>query len=304
MKVGEKNNASTDCLRSLRDFTTFQKIKVMFESAVTEVLPKVSFVESRNDSKQPDVITLSGGFSTGEARYRFEIKGDGTGTIFYSDYCSDSEDFAHECDFQTLCKEIEEAVKSEIELQGVCISSDSTQIEKIRQEVATERLEELFWEEINQTLEDPFFRSFEDESEWGKEFICQQGDTDELKSFLELCVLTERKIINPDDYLVIDSETDCEAAGLSDCSYYSERLAELVEIACGYFKPAGHSYDYNDGCYDRYSGYSMNCESITISLSDSAKIPPREKMLAMIELRKRLAAMKVETEKIEWLTSF
>ena len=276
----------------------------MSESAVTEVLPKGEFVESRNDSKQPDIITLSGGFSTGEARYKFVIKGDGTGTIFYSDYCSDSEDFAHECDLQNLGKEIEEAVESEIELNGESINHDNSELEKIRREATAEKLEEFFWEEINQTLEDPFFRSFDDESEWGEEFGCQRGNTAEFEAFLELCVLTERKISNPDDYLVIDSETDCEGSGLSDCSYYSERLAELVEIACGYYKPARHRYDYNDGCYDRYSGCSMNCESITISLGESAKTPPREKMLAMIELRKKLAAMEVETEKLERLTSF
>ena len=85
---------------------------------------------------------------------------------------------------------------------------------------------------------------------------------------------------------MIDSETDCEAAGLSDCSYWSERLGELVEIACKYFKPVGHRYDYNDGWNDRYSGHSMNCESLSISLKESALTPAREKMLGMIRLRK------------------
>ena len=276
----------------------------MFSSPVVETLPKISFVESRTGSDQLNVITLSGGFSTGEARYKFVINSDGTGTIFYSDYCSDSEDFAHEYDLQTLNREIEEAVKSEIELDGESINHDNSELERIRREAAEDKLEEFFWEEINQTLEDPFFRSFEDESEWSEAFSCQRGNTAEFEAFLELCVQTERKITNPDDYLVIDSETECEAAGLSDCSYYTERLAELVEIACGYFKPAGHHYDYNDGCYDRYSGYSMNCESITISLNESAKTPPREKILAMIELRKKLTAMEVENEKIERLTSY
>ena len=276
----------------------------MFESAVTEVLPKVRFVESLTDSKQPDVISFSGGFSTGDARYKFVIKGDGTGTIFYSDYCSDSEDFAHECDLQVLSKEIEEVVKSEIELNRGNINHDNSELEKIRQEAAAEKLEEFFWEEINQTLEDPFFRSFDDESEWGEEFSCQRGNTVELKSFLELCVLTERKIAAPDDYLVIDSETDCEASGLSDCSYYSERLAELVEIACAYFKPAGHRYDYNDGCYDRSSGYSMSSESVSVSLAEAARAPSREKMLANVLLREKLVQMEITAEKIERLTAF
>ena len=276
----------------------------MFESAVTEVLPKVSFVESRNDSKQPDVITLSGGFSTGEARYKFVVKGDGTGTIFYSDYCSDSEHFAHQCDLRTLSKEIEEAVKSEIELNGESLNHNNSELEKICWEAATEKFEEFFWEEINQTLEDPFFRSFEDESEWGEEFSCKRGNTAEFEAFLELCVLTERKITNPDDYLVIDTETECEAAGLSDCSYYSERLAELVEIACEYYEPTGYRYDYNDGCYDRSSGYSMSSESVSVSLSEAARAPAREKMLGMVRLKEKLAAMDVPAEKIEKLTAF
>ena len=96
-----------------------------------------------------------------------------------------------------------------------------------------------------------------------------------MEEFLELCVLTEREIKEPDDYLIIDSETDCEAAGLSDCSYWSERLGELVEIACKYYKPVGHRYDYNDGWADRYSGHSMNCELLTISLKESALTPTR-----------------------------
>ena len=276
----------------------------MFESTVTETLPKVRFVESLTDSKQPDVISFSGGFSTGDARYKFEIKGDGTGTIFYSDYCSDSEDFAHECDLQVLSKEIEEAVKSEIELNGQSLKQDNSELEKIRLEATTEKLEELFWEEINQTLEDPFFRSFDDESEWGEEFSCQRGNTAELKSFLELCVLTEREIAAPDDYLVIDSETDCETSGLSDCSYYSERLAELVEIACAYFKPAGHRYDYNDGCYDRSSGYSMSSESVSVSLAEAARVPTREKMIGMLRLKEKLVVMEAAAEKIKRLTDF
>ena len=105
------------------------------------------------------------------------------GTIFYSDYCSDSEDFAHECDLQNLSKEIEEAVESEIELQGESLNSDKAEIEKIRQDVTAEKLEEFFWEEINQTLEDPFFRSFGDESEWSKSLVAREEIPPNLKRF-------------------------------------------------------------------------------------------------------------------------
>ncbi len=77
-----------------------------------------------------------------------------------------------------------------------------------------------------------------------------------------------------------------------------------MDIACKYFKPSGFGYDYNDGCYDRYSGYSMSSESVSICLSDSSKTPARVKMLGMLKLKEKLFEMNVSTETIEKLTTF
>ncbi len=77
-----------------------------------------------------------------------------------------------------------------------------------------------------------------------------------------------------------------------------------MEIACEHFKPSGFRYDYNDGCYDRYSGYSMSSESVSVSLRESSNAPAREKMLGMIRLKEKLAAMEVLAETIEKLTAF
>ncbi|MDQ3042548.1 MAG: hypothetical protein M3R11_09280, partial [Acidobacteriota bacterium] len=157
---------------------------------------------------------------------------------------------------------------------------------------------------INPTLEDPFFRSFYDDGDWGEEFQTTRGTVDELLEFLKLCALTEREIPSPDDFLVVEAETEIDNACLSDCSYYTERLGELVEIACEYYKPSGFRYDYNDGCYDRQSGYCLESESISVSLAEAARAPSREKMLAMVQLREKLVQMKVEEEKIKQLTFF
>ena len=119
-----------------------------------------------------------------------------------------------------------------------------------------------------------------------------------------MSVLTEREIKDPDGYLIVEAETDFDTAGLIEGSYYTDRLGELAEIACEYYKPTGFQYDYNDGCYDRMSGYSMSSETISISLAEFIRVPSREKMLGMIDLRKKLVAMEVESEKLEWLTSF
>ena len=139
----------------------------MFESAMAETVPKTQLNESLTITTQSDLIILTGGFSTFDERYKFEIKSDSTGTIFYPDFGLDSEDFWHESDLAPLKQEIAEAVKSQIELQSEPVGLQDSEIENLRCEITADKLEEFFWEEINLTLEDPFFRSFDDESEWG-----------------------------------------------------------------------------------------------------------------------------------------
>lgn len=263
----------------------------MFDADVIANEQTTHLPETQNILKKPEVTTLKGSFSSCDNTYKFELKSDGSGMIFCPESFSD-EEFTHEIEVEKLALEIRESV------------SESSEFSNIADEIAPEKLEELFWEEINQTLEDPFFRSLDDESEWGEAVHCEYGDEGEFEEFLELCVLTEKQISNSDDYLIIYTETDCDAATISESSDYSGRLVELVEIACQYFKPVGHRYDYNDGYYDRYSGYSMSSESINISLKEFAKTPAREKMLGMIELRKKLTLMKVQNEKIARLTAF
>ncbi|NJM52165.1 MAG: hypothetical protein HC846_01500 [Blastocatellia bacterium] len=263
----------------------------------------IQFVKVHIIQKRLNVTTLKGSFSSCDNTYKFEIKSNGSGMIFCPKSFSD-EEFTHEVEVEKLADEIKEAVNSELKNQMEAIVIESSEFNNIAEEIAAEKLEEVFWEEINQTLEDPFFRSLEDESEWGEAVCCEFGKEGEFEEFLELCVLTEKHISNSDDYLIIYTETECDVAGISENGYYSERLAELVEIACQYFKPVGHRYDYNDGCYDRYSGYSMSSEAINISLKEFARTPTREKMLGMIELRKKLMAMDVESDAVNRLTAF
>jgi hypothetical protein len=263
------------------------------------------FAESKKLSAVTDLIILKCVFSSVDSSYSFELKSDGTGAIIYSDGFSDADEFNHEVTVEVLRRGIEEAVVEEVRLQSQSAALDDSEIEGIRAEVTAEKLEEVFWEEINQSLEDPFFRSFYDGDEWSEEFQTERGTVDEFIEFLELCVLTEREIVaGNEDYLVVEAESEFDEAGISDCSYYSARLGELVEIACAHFKPSGFRYDYNDGCYDRYSGYSMSSESVSISLRESANAPAREKMLAMVRLKERLVQMEIEEEKIKRLTAF
>jgi len=280
----------------------------MFDTATAIAARKSLEGEIINDENQigkTDLTVLKGGFSTSDHRYNFEIKSDGTGEIFYTDFDEESEEFSHEIKVEKLAVEIEEAIWEQIALQSEQNALEDSEIESIREETIAEMLEEVFWEEINQTLEDPFFRSVYDDGEWGEEFQTTRGTVDEFIEFLELCVLTEREIISGnEDYLLVEAETEFESAGVSECSYYTNRLGELVEIACEYYKPSGFRYDYNDGCYDRYSGYSTSSESVSVSLSEAARAPVREKMLANVRLREKLALMEIAPEKIERLTAF
>lgn len=262
-------------------------------------------VKDGKPSDEVDLVVLKGVFSSGDSSYSFEIKSNGTGAVIYSDGFSDADEFNHEVDVGTLGREIEEAIGEGIRLQSQAAALDDAEVQSLREEITAEKLEEVFWEEINQTLEDPFFRSFYDGDEWGEEFQTERGTVDEFIEFLELCVLTEREIVaGYEDYLVVEAESEFDEAGISDCSYYSDRLGKLVEISCAHFKPTGFRYDYNDGCYDRYSGYSMSSESVSISLRESANAPAREKMLGMMRLKEKLAAMEVAPEAIGKLTAF
>ena len=85
---------------------------------------------------------------------------------------------------EKLAQEIEEAFKRQIDLQSEQSVLNLAEIEEIRRETASEILEEVFWEQINQTLEDPFFRSsfFSDEN-WGEEFQTERGSTEEFTDF-------------------------------------------------------------------------------------------------------------------------
>ena len=277
----------------------------MLDAAAVEKPRVIEVCQSEEQINKTDLFVLKGGFSTSDHSYKFEIKSDFRGEIFYSDFdYEDSEEFAHEIKVQNLAADIEKAIREQTALQSGENALEEDETENIREEISGEMLEELFWEEINPTLEDPFFRSALDDGDWGEEFQTTRGTVDDLLEFLKLCALTEREISSPGDFLVVEAETEIDCACLSDCSYYTERLGDLLEIACEYYKPSGFRYDYNDGCYDRQSGYCLSSESISISLAEAARAPVREKMLGMVRLKNKLAAMEIEREKIDRLTAF
>lgn len=249
--------------------------------------------------EEAELKVLKCEFSTSDNSYRLALRSDGSGEIFYSDFPGDVEEFDYDLSFNEISVEIENACKKETENTEL----EPAEIETIHREITSEMLAAIFWEKINPTLDDPFFRSSYEDIE-GEEFQTTNGSIEEFTDFLKLCMLTEREIKDADDHLIVEAETDIDPAGINDNCCHTERLTELVRIGCEYFQPVGYYYDYNDGLPDRMSGYCLTADYISLSFAEFASIPSREKMLGMVELRKKLAGMNVPAERIVKLTSF
>jgi hypothetical protein len=150
-------------------------------------------------------------------------------------------------------------------------------------------LQEHFNEHIGPQMEDPFF----DPSGEDCELYFETGSQDELERLMRLFILTEPGIEEHEDeevrlYAAMeDSEPHLES---SDC-YHSERLEALADIAVSENRPVGWTWEYNDGAYNRRSGYNMFAESLTWNIAEIIEqSPAREKMAARRDLRKWLEA--------------
>jgi hypothetical protein len=168
-------------------------------------------------------------------------------------------------------------------------------LEEVRRDCNNDRdaindfLQEHFNEHIGPNMEDPFF----DPSGEDCELYFESGSWDELDRLMRLFILTE-----PDIEACEDEEVRLYAAleetephlDRSD-GYFSERLAALADIALSKNRPVGWTWEYNDGAYNRRSGYDMFAESLTWDIGEIIEqAPAREKMAARRDLRKWLEA--------------
>jgi hypothetical protein len=152
-----------------------------------------------------------------------------------------------------------------------------------------EFLRDHFHEEISQQMEDPFF----DPSGEDCELYFETGSQGELERLMRLFILTEPGIEAHEDEVVRlyaameGTEPHLES---NDC-YHSERLVALAEIALSENRPVGWTWEYNDGAYNRRSGYDEFAESLTWNIGEIIEqAPAREKMAARRDLRNWLEA--------------
>ena len=148
-------------------------------------------------------------------------------------------------------------------------------------------LQDHFNEQISPQMEDPFF----DPSGEDCELYFETGSQDELERLMKLFILTEPDVEAHEDeevrlYAALE-ETEPHLER-SDC-YHSERLEALADIAVSENRPVGWTWEYNDGAYNRRSGYDMFAESLTWNIGEIIEqSPAREKMAARRDLRKWL----------------
>lgn len=150
-------------------------------------------------------------------------------------------------------------------------------------------LRDHFNEQISQQMEDPFF----DPSGADCELYFETGTQGELERLIKLFILTEPDIeAHEDEEVRLYAAADGTDPYLEDNdSYYSQRLDNLAKIALSENRPVGWSFEYNDGAYNRRSGYYEQPESFSWEISEVLEeSSSREKMAARRELRKWLEA--------------
>ena len=216
----------------------------------------------------PEHLVTVGLGDGGEANFEFTFRMDGTGACKDIDFGSAPLGFAWE--------------PSAIDgMEG-----------KARSEALRELAEDLFWEEINDQLdEDRVLQSIDFGSE---EVAFETGNKEELEKLVRLILYSFSSIWEEgreDIDVTIFAETECEEAGIDDyCELMEDAkisdkiktaIREMAAYALGWNSPAGAHLEYNDGAAGRASGYSEIPNTVWFSV-------PRPSFHELAEAREQL----------------
>ncbi len=167
-------------------------------------------------------------------------------------------------------------------------------------EALRELAQDLFWDEINDQLdEDRVLQSIDFGSE---EVTFETGSKEELEKLVRLTLYSFPSIWEEgreDIDVTIRAETECEEAGIDDyCELMEDAeisdvvktaVRELTGYALGWNSPAGAHLEYNDGAAGRASGYSEIPNTVWLSV-------PRPSFHELAEARERLLAIFADHE--------
>jgi hypothetical protein len=203
--------------------------------------------------------------------YEVSFKADGSGIINYTEY-EYSEKFTHKLNI--------------VEAQAKY--PDERTLEKY--------VTQYFWEKLNHTLSDPLLRDYSDLKTHELEFTI--GNRAGFDHIMQLFILTEPDLDNASATKVVvttakphrgakNGEKKQETQ-LVKWYYHSQRLEELVGLLMKMHCPVGFDYHYNDGAYDRKSGYNLSPLHLEYDVAEILKVPAREKMAARQELSRWL----------------
>jgi hypothetical protein len=224
----------------------------------------------------PEYLVTVGVGDGGDANFEFTFRLDGTGS----------------------CKDIDFG-SAPIGFTWEPSASDGMEGEA-RNEALRELAEDLFWEEINDQLdEDRVLQSIDYGSE---EVTFETGSGEELEKLVRLILYSFPSIWEEgrDDIdVTIFASTECEGAGIDDYCELMEDAAiadeiktairELAAYALGWNSPAGAHLEYNDGAAGRASGYSEIPNTVWFSV-------PRPSFHELAEARERLLAIFADHE--------
>ena len=149
----------------------------------------------------------------------------------------------------------------------------------------SDALLDIFWNELNPTLEDPYF---DDRVLENTELTFRRGDYKEFAQVIHwAAACCPQECIQEPFEVVFRAEGADERAflnteGLPDGL---DVLQVVADIALDYFGPMGENWEYNDGAYGRQSGYSNYQAFFTVSInppSAHARIEARERLVAWL----------------------
>jgi len=159
------------------------------------------------------------------------------------------------------------------------VFDDSAEPEGDTPEARSAALLDIFWNEINPALEDPYLGEGELQD---TELTFRRGD---YEQFVQ--VIRWAAACCPPDRLQepFDAVFYAEGADENSCLDTEalpnglDTLKIVADIALDYFGPMGEAWEYNDGAYGRQSGYSNYQASFIVSIeppSAHARIEARE----------------------------
>jgi len=179
----------------------------------------------------------------------FTFKSDGTGIAKCQQYDDDDEEVTFMWDPSIL-------------------EEDGTETEDILSQYA----QTLFWDEINQQMDDPVLSM----NDYGSEnLLFESGNQEELERLIRLvlyCFSALWEGSRDEIDISVLSRTDHSTAGLDEyCTFMEDpdipdairsKVNDLLELCLEWIDPYGWSMEYNDGAYGRSSGYDERANAL------------------------------------------